>query len=79
MSWPHFTNGRDGARPSKNQIMTLPLAVYRCQSHTRSLYCRRIRCADVAELADAQPSGGCDRKVVEVQLLSSAPNIAWIR
>ncbi len=29
--------------------------------------------ADVAELADAQPSGGCDRKVVEVQLLSSAP------
>jgi hypothetical protein len=31
------------------------------------------RGADVAELADAQPSGGCDRKVVEVQLLSSAP------
>src|SRR5262249_36587016 len=29
--------------------------------------------ADVAELADAQPSGGCGRKVVEVQVLSSAP------
>ena len=27
----------------------------------------------MAESADAQPSGGCDRKVVEVQLLSSAP------
>lgn len=31
--------------------------------------------ADVAELADAQPSGGCDRKVVEVRILSSAPNV----
>ena len=38
------------------------------------LYSRRQLAADVAELADAQPSGGCDRKVVEVQLLSSAPN-----
>ena len=24
LSWPHFTNGRDGARPSKSQIRTLP-------------------------------------------------------
>ena len=24
LSWPHFANGRDGARPSKNQIRTLP-------------------------------------------------------
>jgi hypothetical protein len=30
----------------------------------------------VAKLADAQPSEGCDRKVMEVQLLSSAPNRA---
>ena len=30
--------------------------------------------ADVAELADAQDSGSCDRKVVQVQVLSSAPN-----
>ena len=29
--------------------------------------------ADVAELADAQDSGSCDRKVVQVQVLSSAP------
>ena len=28
-----------------------------------------FRCADVAKLADAQPSEGCDRKVMEVQLL----------
>src|ERR1039458_5142502 len=34
---------------------------------------RMIWCADVAKLADAQPSEGCDRKVMEVQLLSSAP------
>jgi hypothetical protein len=34
---------------------------------------RLAQTADVAELADAQPSGGCDRKVEEVQLLSSAP------
>jgi hypothetical protein len=32
-----------------------------------------FKCADVAKLADAQPSEGCDRKVMEVQLLSSAP------
>ena len=38
--------------------------IARCQS-----------CADVAKLADAQPSEGCDRKVVEVQLLSSAPTM----
>ena len=24
LSWPHFANGRDGARPSKLQIRTLP-------------------------------------------------------
>src|SRR5262249_39204491 len=30
--------------------------------------------AEVAELADAQASGACGRKVVEVQILSSAPN-----
>src|SRR5262249_47559297 len=29
--------------------------------------------AEVAELADAQASGACGRKVVEVQVLSSAP------
>jgi hypothetical protein len=29
--------------------------------------------AEVAELADAQASGACGRKVVEVQILSSAP------
>ena len=28
----------------------------------------------MAELADAQDSGSCDRKVVQVQVLSSAPN-----
>jgi hypothetical protein len=28
--------------------------------------------AEVAELADAQASGACGRKVVEVQILSSA-------
>jgi hypothetical protein len=31
--------------------------------------------AEVAELADAQASGACGRKVVEVQILSSAPII----
>ena len=31
--------------------------------------------ADVAKLADAQPSEGCARKGMEVQLLSSAPTI----
>ena len=31
--------------------------------------------AEVAELADAQASGACGRKVVEVQILSSAPFI----
>ena len=30
--------------------------------------------APVAELVDAQVSGTCDRKVVEVQVLSGAPN-----
>jgi hypothetical protein len=29
--------------------------------------------AEVAELADAQASGACGRKVVKVQILSSAP------
>jgi hypothetical protein len=29
--------------------------------------------AEVAELADAQASGACGRKVVEVRVLSSAP------
>jgi hypothetical protein len=32
--------------------------------------------AEVAELADAQASGACGRKVVEVQILSSAPDFA---
>jgi hypothetical protein len=32
--------------------------------------------AEVAELADAQASGACGRKVVEVQILSSAPAFA---
>jgi hypothetical protein len=31
--------------------------------------------AEVAELADAQASGACGRKVVKVQILSSAPSI----
>ena len=31
--------------------------------------------ADVAELADAQVSEACDGDIVEVQVLSSAPNI----
>jgi hypothetical protein len=30
--------------------------------------------AVVAELADAQDSGSCGRKLVEVQVLSTAPN-----
>ena len=29
LSWPHFANGRDGARPSKLQIRTLPQAASR--------------------------------------------------
>src|SRR3989339_2047103 len=33
-----------------------------------------IFCAEVAELADAQASGACSRKGVEVQILSSAPH-----
>ena len=38
--------------------------------------------AEVAELADAQASGACGRKVVKVQILSSAyqierPSIRW--
>jgi hypothetical protein len=33
----------------------------------------------VAELADAQASGACGRKVVEVQILSSAPAFALDR
>ena len=36
---------------------------------SRSLFTLR---AEVAELADAQASGACGRKVVEVQILSSA-------
>jgi hypothetical protein len=34
-------------------------------------------CAEVAELADAQASGACGRKVVEVRVLSSAPILTW--
>ena len=34
--------------------------------------CSSLR-AEVAELADAQASGACSRKRVEVQILSSAP------
>ena len=33
-------------------------------------------CADVAELADATDLGSVDRKVVEVRVLSSAPEDA---
>lgn len=33
--------------------------------------------APVAELVDAQVSGTCDRKVVEVQVLSGAPNVKF--
>src|ERR1017187_473337 len=51
-----------------------PAVVYRCQSPAHPLYYWQCECcADVAKLADAQPSEGCDRKVMEVQLLSSAP------
>jgi PEP-CTERM motif len=35
-------------------------------------------CAEVAELADAQASGACGRKVVKVQILSSAPAFASV-
>jgi hypothetical protein len=38
----------------------------------RELVIMPISFADVAELADAQASGACDRKVVEVRFLSSA-------
>lgn len=48
-------------------------AVYRCVAKPCPLYWRDVGDADVAKLADAQPSEGCDRKVMEVQLLSSAP------
>ena len=37
----------------------------------------RPGCAEVAELADAQASGACGRKVVEVRVLSSAPMLIW--
>ena len=35
----------------------------------------KLYVADVAELADAQVSEACDGDIVEVQVLSSAPNI----
>jgi hypothetical protein len=35
--------------------------------------------AEVAELADAQASGACGRKVVEVQILSSADHLSHCR
>jgi hypothetical protein len=34
----------------------------------------QLHLADVAELADAQVSEACDGDIVEVQVLSSAPN-----
>ena len=37
---------------------------------------RVLPCAEVAELADALASGASGRKVVEVQILSSAPPFA---
>jgi hypothetical protein len=40
------------------------------RASSRSVFSLR---AEVAELADAQASGACGRKVVEVQILSSAP------
>src|SRR5436190_8010331 len=36
-------------------------------------------CADVAELADAQVSEACDGDIVEVQVLSSAPEFSLLR
>ena len=44
----------------------------------RGLTCP-MRCAEVAELADAQASGACSRKGVEVRVLSSAPNLSEAR
>jgi hypothetical protein len=41
--------------------------------------CRVTLRAEVAELADAQASGACGRKVVEVRVLSSAPAFAQPR
>jgi hypothetical protein len=35
--------------------------------------------ADVAELADAQVSEACDGDIVEVQVLSSAPDFSLVR
>jgi hypothetical protein len=35
--------------------------------------------ADVAELADAQVSEACDGDIVEVQVLSSAPEFSLVR
>ena len=49
------------------------MKMIRCVSKVRPLYWPGKCYADVAKLADAQPSEGCDRKVMEVQLLSSAP------
>ena len=48
-----------------------PLIYTESSAHLR-LFAR----AEVAELADAQASGACGRKVVEVQILSSAPAFA---
>ena len=35
--------------------------------------------ADVAELADAQVSEACDGDIVEVQVLSSAPDFSLVK
>ena len=48
------------------------VAVPRMISYT-CCSCLALLCAEVAELADAQASGACGRKVVEVRVLSSAP------
>ena len=39
----------------------------------------QLHFADVAELADAQVSEACDGDIVEVQVLSSAPNTVYRR
>ena len=67
--FPGFAMGSSiGYRPQQRRAFDAPLRV-----ETVPAILRRIWCADVAKLADAQPSEGCDRKVMEVQLLSSAP------
>ena len=64
-------------RLAMNDFWCVEGATIRFLTPSKWLRIMRQPNADVAELADAQVSEACDGDIVEVQVLSSAPEYSW--